>query len=343
MRTGLIYHPACLEHDTGDHVENKLRLTGILKVLGASGLEAQMELITPLPATREQLELVHQPEHVRLMESISREGGGWITADTVVSSGSFQAALHAAGSAIQGVDAILAGGVETAFALVRPPGHHATAERAMGFCLFNNVAVAAKHALVQYLVPSVMIVDFDVHHGNGTQEIFYTDPRVAYLSTHQYPFYPGTGYFEERGAGAGLGTTVNIPLPGGCGDEEYGRVFDEVVVPIARRFQPQLIIVSAGYDGYWADTMSSMLITGDGYGHMVRTLKDLAQELCSGRLLFVLEGGYHPIGLPYSVKTTLDVLLENPIDPDPLGGPANENSPPIEHIIQRVKRAHKLE
>ncbi len=213
----------------------------------------------------------------------------------------------------------------------------------MGFCLFNNVAVAAKHALVQYLVPSVMIVDFDVHHGNGTQEIFYTDPRVAYLSTHQYPFYPGTGYFEERGAGAGLGANINIPLPGGCGDEEYGRVFDEVVVPIARRFKPRLIIVSAGYDAYWADTMSSMLVSGDGYTHMVRTLQGLAQELCAGRLLFVLEGGYHPIGLPYLVKTTLDVLLENPVDPDPLGKPPNANFPTIDHIIQRVKRAHKLE
>lgn len=343
MQTGLIYHPACLEHDTGNHVENKLRLLAILRFLEESGLRDQLEYITPLPATYEQLESVHRPQHIRFMEGFSREGGGWITADTVVSPQSFTAALYAAGSAIQGVDALLGDGIEAAFALVRPPGHHATPDRAMGFCLFNNVAIAAKHALVRYLVPSVMVVDFDVHHGNGTQEIFYTDPRVLYLSTHQSPFYPGTGYFEERGTGAGMGTTVNIPLPAGCGDEEYNRVFDEIVVPLARRFKPRLIIASAGYDGYWADTMSSMLITGDGYGHMVRTLKGLAQELCSGRLLFVLEGGYHPRGLPYSVKTTLDVLLENPTDPDPLGSPANENSPPIEHIIQRVKRIHKLE
>ncbi len=343
MKVGLVYDPVYLEHDTGAHVEVQARLEQTMTLLEQTGLLPKLVLLSPRAASQDELLLVHAPEHIARVESVCQKGGGWLDADTVTSPGSCRAALYAAGGVLTGVDAVLAGEVDCAFALVRPPGHHATNLRAMGFCLFNNVAIAVRYALKQHGLERVLIADFDAHHGNGTQEAFYSDPQVLYFSTHQYPFYPGTGTIDETGHGAGRGTTVNVPLPAFCGNAEYLRVLQEVLVPVARRFQPQLIVVSAGYDAHWADQISSLEVDVDGYAQMVTVLSKLAEELCGKRLLLALEGGYHLEALSYSIKATFDVLLDGPRPADPLGPASDLRKPPsIDPILDAIKRVHAL-
>lgn len=343
MRVGIVYDPIYLEHDTGHHVESVSRLVEVMTLLEKSGLTKQLLLLSPRDASVEDLLLVHSMDHISRVESMSRAGGGWLDADTVMSPASYKVALYAAGGALKGVEAVLNGEVDSAFALVRPPGHHATRWRAMGFCLFNNIAIAARYALNHHNLNRILIVDFDVHHGNGTQDIFYDDPHVLYLSTHEYPFYPGTGGVEETGEGEGKGTTVNIPLSAGCGDEEYLRVFQEILVPVARRFQPQLIMVSAGYDPHWADQIALMEVTVIGFARMAEILQHLAQELCQGRLLFALEGGYNTKALAWAVKATLEVLLGKSPEPDPLGkAPRSKGTPNIDRLLRTVKSLHGL-
>ena len=214
----------------------------------------------------------------------------------------------------------------------------------MGFCLFNNIAIAAKHAMNNYHLDRILIADFDVHHGNGTQETFYSDPKVLYFSTHQYPFYPGTGSLGEVGAGEGEKATVNVPLPAWCGDEEYLQVFQQILAPIAYRFQPQLILVSAGYDPHRADQISLMQVSIAGFARMVSILKELSSELCQGRLVFTLEGGYNTLALAYSIKATLEVLLGKTEVDDPLEKPTHtRGATGAEVTIQEVKRIHNLE
>ncbi len=237
--------------------------------------------------------MIHASEYISYVKSKAEKGGGWLDPDTVMSPKSYEAALYAAGGVLVAVEAVMKEEVDNAFALVRPPGHHAIQDRAMGFCIFNNVAIAAKFALSKFNLNRVLIADFDVHHGNGTQDAFYSDPKVLYFSTHQYPFYPGTGWMDETGTGAGEGTTVNFPMAAGWGDEEYLRAFNEVLIPVARRFQPQLILVSAGFDAHWADHLAMMKVTITGFAQMAMILKELAAELCQGRLVFTLEGGYN--------------------------------------------------
>jgi acetoin utilization deacetylase AcuC-like enzyme len=262
--------------------------------------------------------------------------------DTYVGPHSYAAALRAAGGLLQAVQAVLQGEANNAFALVRPPGHHAVASRAMGFCLFNNVAIATRYALREFGLERVLIVDFDLHHGNGTQDAFYEEPTVLYFSTHQYPYYPGTGHYQETGRGAGQGYTVNVPLPAGVGDTGYERVFAEILVPVARRYKPQLILASAGYDAHWADPLGGMLLSVSGYVSMARTLVALAEELCQGRLVLTLEGGYSLEALAASIAATFAVLLEDEQVMDPLG-PARHVEQPVDPIVSAVKRVHGLE
>lgn len=343
MKVGLVYEPIYLEHDTGQHVENARRVAETIEVLEKSGVKQQLVMIHPQPASVEELSLVHSVEYVSQIESAARAGGGWLDADTVISPASYNVALYAAGGVMAATEAVMMGEVDSAFALVRPPGHHATQRRAMGFCLFNNIAVAAKQTMKDHHLDRVLIADFDVHHGNGTQEAFYNDPNVLYFSTHQYPFYPGTGRIEEVGAGEGEGATVNVPLPAWCGDEEYLQVFHQILVPIAHRFQPRIVLVSAGYDPHWADQISLMQVSIAGFAQMVRILQGLASELCQGRLVFTLEGGYHTLALAHSIKATLEVLLGKPEVDDPLGKPTyTRRASKVEEIIQQVKRAHRL-
>jgi acetoin utilization deacetylase AcuC-like enzyme len=251
--------------------------------------------------------------------------------------------LMAAGGLVEATRAVLDGEIDNAFALVRPPGHHALRDRGMGFCLFNNVAIAARYALAERGLDRVLIMDFDVHHGNGTQNEFEADPAVVYISTHQYPYYPGTGHWNETGYGEGKGSIVNVPLSGGVGNEGFARIFDEVVGPVAWRFQPQLILVSAGYDAHWDDPLAYMRLSIGGYTAIARTLKDLAEELCGGRLVFTLEGGYHLEALAYSILNTFAVLLGDRDWQlvDPLG-PSPHREQPVDDIVERVKQAHGL-
>jgi len=310
--------------------------------LEETGLINQATTLSPRAASVEELEMVHALEYISLVKSKAERGGGWLDPDTVMCSESYKVALYAAGGVLTAVEAVMTGKVDSAFALVRPPGHHATRNRAMGFCIFNNVAVAAKFALANFNLNRVLIADFDVHHGNGTQDSFYADPKVLYFSTHQYPFYPGTGSVGETGTGEGKGFTVNFPMTAGWGDEEYLRAFNEVLVPVARRFQPQLILVSAGFDPHWADSIAMMQASITGFAQMVEVLKSLASELCQGRLVLTLEGGYNLQVAGCAVRATFDVLLDSPEIVDPLGKPPRRKPGGFERHIKRIKELHHL-
>ncbi len=343
MKVSYVYDPIYLKHETGYHPENAQRLEAIMAHLKETGLLKQLTELKPRPATTEELTYVHQASYVSRIQDVASRGGGWLDGDTVMSPDSYDAALYAAGGAIEATDAVISGRTNSAFALVRPPGHHATSLAAMGFCLFNNIAIAAQHALKKHKMEKVAIIDFDVHHGNGTQEAFYNNPQVLYISTHQYPHYPGTGTVGETGSGAAEGTTVNIPLPGGSGDDEYRQVFEEIIVPVVRRFHPELILVSAGYDLHWKDRLAMMEVSTAGFAEMVRTIKELADELCGGKIVITLEGGYNLKALATSVKATFDVLLGKSDIEDPLGQPERHRAAPdISNLVTRIKEIHKI-
>ena len=343
MKVGLVYDPVYLEHNTGAHVENAQRLTTTLSLLEESDRKGKLTLLSPRPATVEELSTVHAREYISQIESIAERGGGQLDPDTITSPGSYKAAIHASGGVLTAVDAVMNKKVDSAFALVRPPGHHATCWHAMGFCLFNNIAIAAKYALANFNIERILIIDFDVHHGNGTQDTFYTDSNVLYFSTHEYPFYPGSGSIDETGTRDGEGFTVNVPLIAGWGDEEYQAIFEDLLAPVARRFQPQLIMVSAGYDAHWADSISLMRVSVSGFARMVEIIKILATTLCQGNLVFVLEGGYHHEALPLSIAATLDILLGNPEISDPLGKRETKaNRADFDNFIRMMQDKHRI-
>jgi acetoin utilization deacetylase AcuC-like enzyme len=342
MKVGLVYDPIYLEHDTGSHPENSQRLVAVMSFLEESGMREKIDLLSPRPTSAEEITAVHSPKYISQIESRAERGGGWLDADTVLCPASYKVALYAAGGCLTAVEAVMDGKVDSAFALVRPPGHHATHNRAMGFCIFNNVAIAAKFALSKFKLSRVLIADFDVHHGNGTQETFYADPKVVYFSTHQYPFYPGTGWIDETGTGEGKGSTVNFPMTAGWGDEEYLRAYNEVLAPVARRFQPQLILVSAGFDPHWADNIAMMQLSITAFAEIARILKQLAIELCQGRLIFTLEGGYNLQVAAYSVKAILDVLLGSSEIVDPLGKSSRTRQGGFDEHIKEIKGIHHI-
>jgi acetoin utilization deacetylase AcuC-like enzyme len=286
---------------------------------------------------------VHTPTYISDVESFAQRGGGFLDPDTIVSPASYNVALYAAGGLIEAVNAVMAGIVESAFALVRPPGHHAFRWEATGFCLFNNIAIAARYAITNYNLERILIADFDVHHGNGTQDTFYDDPHVLYFCTHQSPWYPGSGRVEETGDGDGKGTTVNVPLPAWCSDDEYLRVYDGILIPLARRFRPQLVLVSAGYDAHWSDPLAQMQLSVTGFANVMHLLKELAEELCDDRIVLTLEGGYNLDALAASTRATIDVLLGNPEIIDPIGkNPGARAAPDIEALLEVVKGTHGL-
>ncbi len=343
MNVGIVYDPVYLTHNTGQHVENARRLEAIISYLEKTGLKRELEPVAPRQATLEEVAMVHEEPYIAHIRDSAARGGGWLDPDTVMSSGSYETALCAAGGVIEATDAVISGKLSSAFALVRPPGHHATTGRAMGFCLFNNVAIGTRYAITQCGLERVAIVDFDVHHGNGTQETFYGSPQVLYVSTHESPLFPGTGQIGETGNALGKGKTVNIPLPGGCGDIEYEQVFTQVVVPAVDRFQPQLIMVSAGYDGHWADPLAMMQLSVSGFARIVEIIRELAERWCGGRIVISLEGGYNLDALSASVKATFDMLLgKNTVD-DPMGKSSSQfNAPDISSSLASVKGIHGL-
>lgn len=310
-KTGFVYHEAYLQHDTGPtHPEKPERLTAIVSHLRQTGL---MDRLTPLAATPARLEwlaTVHSTEYVAEVAEACRTSQRWLhSGDTPVSAASYEAALLAAGGVLRAVDAVMARSVRNAFCAVRPPGHHALRDRAMGFCLLNNVAIAARYAQRKHKLGKILIVDWDVHHGNGTQAAFYDDPSVLYFSVHQYPFYPGSGAQTETGAGPGKGYTLNAPLPAGSGDEEYVKVFEEILKPRALDFSPDFVFVSAGFDAHENDPLGSMNVTARGYEGMTRIVKSIAEQCCSGRVVSVLEGGYDLEALAESVEAHLLALM----------------------------------
>jgi acetoin utilization deacetylase AcuC-like enzyme len=298
-----LHHPSSLEHDTGGHPERADRIVAIERELESRGWLGYRREEAPR-VQRAVLEAVHPPEYVDAIERVSARGGGMLDLDTVASSGSFEAALHAAGGAARTVDALLDGVPGPAFCALRPPGHHAEPSRAMGFCLFNNVAVAARHALDEHGLRRVLVLDWDVHHGNGTNDIFYASDEVLYASIHQSPLYPGTGSLGESGAGEGEGYTVNLPVPPGSGHDEWLSLVQQVVVPAARAYEPEFIFVSAGFDAHREDPLAACALTEETYAAMAAAMRDLATEL-GVPLAFVLEGGYELGALARSVTATM--------------------------------------
>jgi acetoin utilization deacetylase AcuC-like enzyme len=306
MPLALIHTDQFTHHDPPPgHPESPAR-GEVMEVVAREWRERGGEVIAPREATREQLARVHDAEHLRRIEETAGHATS-LDLDTYTSPESYELALRAAGACVDAVEHVLAGRHDRALAMVRPPGHHAERNRAMGFCLYNNVAVAAAHARALG-ASRVAIVDFDVHHGNGTQHIFEADPTVLYVSTHQYPFYPGTGAAGEIGSGAARGYTVNVPLEVGAVDEDYRLVFAEVVLPILRQFKPDLVVVSAGFDAHERDPLAGMRLTTDAFAAMTNDLRLLADECCGGRLVVATEGGYDLKALAACLRGMLNVL-----------------------------------
>ena len=356
MTTALIYDPIFLEHLTpGEHPEQPERLRRVIEVLERLNWMEREGLVhlAPRAASIEELALIHTPAYIQRVQHAAERAGRleqesgrkarFFATDTYVSAKSYEAAIYAAGAPLTAIDAVLAGTIDNAYCLVRPPGHHALADNAMGFCLFNNVAIAARYALEQYGLERVMIIDYDVHHGNGTQDAFYADPRVLYFSTHQAPFYPGTGASTERGSGAALGTTVNVPLPATTDFAPYEAVFRQVMAPLADRFDPQLILVSAGFDAHWSDPLGQMYLSTAAFAKLNEVILNIAGTLCEGRLVMVQEGGYNIEAMAACVATCINQLLGDDAAVDALGpAPEKEFSINLDVLIGELRRIHEL-
>jgi acetoin utilization deacetylase AcuC-like enzyme len=310
-KTGLVYHPAYLEHDMGrDHPESPNRLLAIMQQLERSGTIARLLSIEPRKAEDEWITEIHSKKYVAALNQHAPSSGRVsLDSDTSMGPGSLAAAYLAAGGALAAVDAIQSGQVDHVFCAVRPPGHHAEAGRAMGFCLFNNVAVAARYVQKKHGLKNVLIVDWDVHHGNGTQHSFEEDPSVLFFSTHQYPHYPGTGRATERGKGSGEGFTINVPMEPGQGDDEYRAIFLKYLVPVAEKFKPEFVIISAGFDAHKDDPLANMCLTEEGYSELTRIVAGIAKRHAGGRILSSLEGGYNLSALAASVDAHIQALL----------------------------------
>jgi acetoin utilization deacetylase AcuC-like enzyme len=310
--TGFVYGDVYLKHRTGaGHPERPERLAAITERLARTGLPNELLLLKPVPAAPEWLKLVHTPEYVERVRQNCRQEAGYVdSADTPVSADSYQVALAAAGGVLVALDAVMDGRARNAFCAVRPPGHHALKSRAMGFCLFNNVAIATRYLQKHHQLARVLIVDWDVHHGNGTQAAFYDDSTVFYFSIHQSPFYPGSGAADERGEGKGVGFTLNVPLPAGSGDAEYRKAFEEKLRPAADAFRPDFVLISAGFDAAEGDLLGRMKLTPGGYAALTRIVKGIAERHCRGRLVSMLEGGYQLEALASSVESHLRILME---------------------------------
>src|SRR5882762_915021 len=312
-QTGFVFDEVYRRHLVGDvgHPDRPERLTAVLGGLGKAGVLSALARVPARPATDDELALAHDRSYIDLVkrELANVQGVAELsTGDTDVTRESLAAARAAAGGVLNAADAVASGRMKNAFCAVRPPGHHATRNRGMGFCIFNNVAIAARYLQKMHGIRRVLIVDFDYHHGNGTQDIFYDDDSVFYFSTHHYGAYPGTGSAAETGAGKGLGTTLNVPLPPGAGDAQILAAFEQQLVPAARRFKPDFILVSAGFDGMRRDLLGQFDITPAGYAAITRVIVRLADELCQGRVVSVLEGGYRLDGLAESVAAHVKTL-----------------------------------
>ncbi len=324
-----------LEHDPGPgHPENAARLQAVFDDLDRHAVPGT-RCAAPVPAAAEQLRRVHSAGHVERVAASAGRPRVQLDPDTATSERSYEAARRAAGAALTATEATLDGSADGAFALVRPPGHHAEADAAMGFCLFNNVAVAAAHAVAELDCRRVLVLDPDVHHGNGTQHAFWDRADVLYVSSHRWPFYPGTGAESEIGAGPGAGFNVNLPLPAGMGDGEYAYVYRAVVDPIVAEYEPDLILVSAGFDTWHRDPLGGMAVTAEGFAALAGLFQGWAARHCPGRLVFALEGGYDPAGVIAGVRSTLEVVTGARTPPEEFERPV---APAAVEVAERVRR-----
>ncbi|MFN2201910.1 MAG: histone deacetylase [Caldilineaceae bacterium] len=341
-RTAISYDTFNRKHSFEGHPENFRRMEAIWSLLESDGILETLIHVPTRPAPMDAILKVHTEDYIQRLRAICEEGGGRLDTDTYITPDSFHAAELAAGGLIEVVDTVLRGDADNGFALIRPPGHHAYSDWGTGFCLMNNPAIAARWAQEQYNMDRILIVDFDVHHGNGTQDIFYFDPTVMFFSIHQYPFYPRTGAATDFGLYAGTGSTVNVPFPGYVGDTGYLAAFHQILGPAAYDFEPELIIVSAGYDAHWMDPLASMRVSIRGYYEMVGDLMRLAHDLCDGYLVFELEGGYQLDVLAHSVLTTLRRLQDAGQGPSDPFGPAPGEEKYALSLVEQLRAMHGL-
>jgi len=349
-KTAILKNDLFLEHIPDfNHVESPDRLRIIYEQLEQQPLNELFLYPEFASAPVETIELNHTKEHVMRVAGTAGKTFSSLDPDTQASSRSYDAACLAAGAVMNGMEMIMQGEADNAFALVRPPGHHAEADRAMGFCLFNNVAVGARYGLQNLGLERIAIIDWDLHHGNGTQNSFYTSNEVLYLSTHAFPYYPGSGSIGEVGAGKGEGYTVNVPLSGGHDDRAFAKIFQELIVPVTREYRPDFIIISAGFDTYFADPLGTMAVTEQGFACMTKQVVDLAAEICEGRVLVALEGGYNLRGLRDGILGVLAELTGNPECPGKVADSAlqailesDREVPVIEQVRNIAKRYWNL-
>ncbi|WP_257347370.1 class II histone deacetylase [Pseudalkalibacillus decolorationis] len=363
LKTGFLYDESYFWHDTGngalflppggwieadEHGESPKSKRRVKNLLERSGFINELTVITPRPATREEIELNHIPSYVDKVKQLSDTTGGDAGELALVGRGSYEIALLSAGGAITSVDAVMKGKVQNAYALTRPPGHHAEREQGMGFCLFNNVAVAARYAREEYGLKRIMILDWDVHHGNGTENAFYDDPNVLFFSLHQeFNFPPDRGSAEDIGAGEGKGYNVNIPLPAGTGNAGYLYALEKAVVPKADEFKPELVIVSAGQDASVFDPLGQMIVTAEGFGELTSIVKGIAERHCEGRLVVCHEGGYSPAYVPFCTLKIMESLsgLQSKVTEDPYyeaikGLPSNVLANHQKEAVEQAVKVH---
>lgn len=342
MRTVYTHAPAH-DHDLPNHPENAQRGPAVWSLLEKEQLLADLLLLDPVTADSAALEAVHSAGMLAYIEEISLRGGGRVDADTYATADSFKLATMAAGSVCQAAAAVANGRADNGYVFVRPPGHHAESQRPGGFCLMNNIAVGARYIQQQHGIKRLAIIDFDVHHGNGTQEIFYEDPSVLFVSSHQFGrfFYPGTGSLQEVGMAEGKGTTMNLPLAPGMGDQAITRLYKELVFPKLKRFNPDFILVSAGFDAHWIDPLASINLSLTGYAALARQLLNWSATVCNGKILFVQEGGYVFEALAHGVVNTVYACLGRDKVEDPLG-PASQEEPEIEPLMTAVRDLHLI-
>jgi acetoin utilization deacetylase AcuC-like enzyme len=343
-RTGIVKDERYLEHvmDPG-HPESPERLRAIYQMLEEEEMKGHFEAVEPRSATREELEMIHSSRYIDLIASTAGKPYFRLDGDTSTCAKSYETALLAAGGFLVLIRAVMEGKLNNGFAFVRPPGHHAEKDRAMGFCLFNNIAIGARYAIQNFSLQRILIVDWDVHHGNGTQSSFYEDPRVLYFSTHRYGFfYPGTGAATEVGKGKGEGFTVNVPLSTRCDDADYGNILQKILKPIALEYQPQLILVSAGFDIHYDDPLGGMEVTEKGFARMTQLLMEIAGVTAQGKLAITLEGGYDVAGQSQSVKAVLKELAQlSPLDKRGLLEKEKTNASRTEQLVLQLKEIQK--
>lgn len=342
-RTGIVQDNRYMDHVANSyHPESQERLQVVYKMMQEPDLQGKLVEIQPRMATDEELELIHVRRYIQLVASTAGRDFTMLDPDTYACSQSYVTAKLAAGGTLVAAEKVIKGELDNAFALIRPPGHHAESNRAMGFCLFNNVAIAAGYAIKTHNIKRALIIDWDLHHGNGTQHSFYERADVLYFSSHQFPYYPGTGYINEMGSGAGKGFTVNVPLQAGPGDAEYMKVFEEILEPIALEYKPEIVFVSAGFDIYYQDPLGGMQVTPAGFANLAKIVLEFARKTCNGKVVFVLEGGYHLNGLRDSIKEVLktmqgEILAEG--RDEKIRGMVDSQM--IDPVIRKVKEAQK--